>query len=278
MLTPGLEASLNAIDTAQRQLLVDGYCVVDDAIDDGFLAELQRWSDEWIANTEHPDIWKYQGSDIKINGERHHSKRMSHLPSDPMVDRLIEHPRAILESLRIDDLLSGGVFQIICKPPGGPPLYWHQDWGRWDDPVSLSPWTQQVFLNWYLTPTIPENGCLRVIPGSHRCRIDLHSHLVQPHEGGGYAIEETNEWMFADHPEAIDVPVSPGQLVIGDARLLHATHPNPSTERRTVLLGWYYRHTDDAPEWWDGEVPAEIESRDPDLPYKWDRQPGRYLR
>ena len=194
-----------------------------------------------------------------------------------MVDFLIEQPREILTCLGLADFRSSGTFQIISKPAGAPALYWHQDWARWDDPISRSPWPQQVFLNWYLTNTSVANGCLRVIPGSHRRRIDLHDHLVPPHESGGYDVEETNEWMFYDHPDAVDVPISAGQLLIADARMLHGTHPNVSPERRTVLLGWFHRRSNDVPQGWDGETPRGILERDPDLPFRWNREPGALL-
>ena len=29
----------------------------------------------------------------------------------------------------------------MSKPPGAPPLYWHQDWAFWDDPVPLRAWS-----------------------------------------------------------------------------------------------------------------------------------------
>ena len=263
---------------ARRKLLREGFCVVDGLLPAGCLERWRSWSAQWLHTTEHPARWKYQGSDIHVSGKRNVSKRNPALPKDAVVDEIIEHPAAIMVALGIADLHTGGTFQIISKPPGAPALYWHQDWARWDDPISLSPWPQQVFLNWYLTDTRPENGCLRVIPGSHRRRLDLHSHLVAPHEGGGYEIAETNEWMFHDHPLALDVPVRAGQLVIGDARLLHGTHTNASTERRTVLLGWYYRKSNAVPAGWKGDVPAEILAREPNFPFRWNREPGVYLR
>ena len=268
----------NELANARRQLLEDGFCVVDGLLPAGRLQRLRVWSDEWLRRTEHPARWKYQGSDIFVSGERNVAKRNPDLPRDALVDELIEHPAAIMAALGIADLRSGGAFQIISKPPGAPALYWHQDWARWDDPISVSPWPQQVFLNWYLTDTTPRNGCLRAIPGSHRRRLDLHSHLVAPHEGGGYEVAETNEWMFCDHPQALDVPVCAGQLLIGDARLLHGTHPNASDERRTVLLGWYYRKSNAVPAGWEDAVPAEILERDPNLPFRWNRTPGAHLR
>lgn len=266
------------LQRARQQLLTDGFCLVDGELPDGSVERLRVWSDAWLTRSEHPPHWKYQGSDVKISGIRNRSKRSPEFPHDEVVDFLIEHPASIMSALGMGDLKSGGVFQIISKPPRAPALYWHQDWARWDDPMSMSPWPQQVFLNWYLTDTDIENGCLRVIPGSHLRRLELHDHLVQAHEAGGYDIKETNEWMFIDHPDAVDVPVKVGQLMIGDARLLHSTHPNRSTERRTVLLGWYYRRSNETPVDWQGTVPQEIVDRDPDFPFRFNRTPGEYLR
>ena len=91
-------------------------------------------------------------------------------------------------------------------------------------------------------------------------------------------VDETNEWMFQDHPDAVDVDVRAGQLVIADARLLHGTHPNTTDERRTLLLGWFFRRDTRPPKWWSDDVPEEIVDRDPLLKTKWTRQPGGYLR
>ena len=268
----------DAIAKARQQLLSDGYCLIDGALPAGKIEELITWSDAWLERTEHPPHWKYQGSDVHLNGVRNFSKRSPDLPKDELVDFLIEHPASIMYALGLGDFKSGGTFQIISKPAQAPALYWHQDWARWDDPISMSPWPQQVFLNWYLTDTYVSNGCLRAIPGSHRKRLDLHDHLIQAHEAGGYHIKETNEWMFMDHPQAVDVPVKAGELMIGDARMLHGTHPNRSDERRTVLLGWFYRRSNVAPDSWQGEIPDEIAARDPDFPFRFNRTPSEYLR
>ena len=263
---------------ARQSLIEEGYCLIDDAMPEADIVRLRGWSDDWLERTVHPKKWKYQGSDVKISGTRHRSKRFPDFPADSTVDFLIEQPAELLAALGFGEFRSIGHFQIISKPPGGPPLYWHQDWMRWDDPISLSPWPQVVFLNWYLTETDVANGCIRVLPGSHRRRMDLHANLIPPHESGGYEVEETNEWMFHDHPEAVDIPVRPGQLMIGDARLLHGTHPNTTGDRRTVLLGWFNRRSIEIPDGWDGEVPPEILEREPASKYPANRVPGHYLR
>lgn len=263
---------------ARLDLLSNGFCVVDGRLPPGMIESLSQWSDERLDGFDRPKRWKYQGSDIHVAGIRNPAKRYPDIPKDEVVDFLIEHPKEIMDELGLGDFKSGGAFQIISKPRGAPPLYWHQDWARWDDPLSLSPWPQQVFLNWYLSDTYRENGCLRVIPGSHLKRFDLHKHLVPPHEGGGYEVEETNEWMFFDHPDAVDIPVRTGELVVADARLLHGTHANNTSTRRTVLLGWYFRRSSEVPKDWEGPVPDEIRNRDPETPFVFNRQPGEFLR
>ena len=283
-----LTISIEHAQSARKSLLEDGYCMVDDAITTAFLSELRDWADHLLNTTEPLPYWKYQGSDIKIDGLRRASNAdpdwlpevyqgRPENPKDEIVDRLIEWPSQVLDALGLSDFHSDDSFTIISKPPKSVPLYWHQDWWHWDDPISGAPWPQQVFLSWYLSETDRTNGCLRVIPGSHLERTDLHDHLIPAHEGGGFTVDEENEWMFLDHPDAIDVPARPGQLFIGDARLLHGTYRNMSNQRRTVLLGWYYRGSYDVPSDWEAKVPRQILERPSDFPPRWNREPGAHL-
>ena len=61
----------------------------------------------------------------------------------------------------------------ICKPPRrGKGVHWHQDGHYWP----LEP--MEVITVWFaITASLPSNGCVRVIPGSHR------SGLHQPRPG-----------------------------------------------------------------------------------------------
>ena len=65
-----------------------------------------------------------------------------------------------------------------------------------------------------------KNGCLKVIPGTHRRRIDLHDILVPAHEQGARFIDEDHPVMFSDHPDQVDVCAKAGSLVIADAAYL----------------------------------------------------------
>ena len=44
------------------------------------------------------------------------------------------------------------------------------------------------------------------------------------------------------------MPVSAGDLVIGDARLLHSAHGNQTDSRRTVITMWYLPRYDELSE------------------------------
>ncbi len=92
---------------------------------------------------------------------------------------------------------------------------------------------------YYLTDTRRENGCLRVIPGSHATHHPLFDVIAEPHSEEISRAEDMDRAEFAVRPDEVDVPARAGDLVVGDARLLHATHGNGSDEQRTVLTLWY---------------------------------------
>ena len=123
---------------------------------------------------------------------------------------------------------------IIAKPPRSPGLWWHQDWWAWGHPISVEAKPAQIFCLTYLSPTSPENGCLRVLPGSHLKWHRLHEVLPEAHS-------EIIEREAADSPAHASVPgeqnviLEPGDVVIGDVRLLHATHANATDIARVGI-------------------------------------------
>jgi ectoine hydroxylase-related dioxygenase (phytanoyl-CoA dioxygenase family) len=148
---------------------------------------------------------------------------------------------------------------------------------QWNDPLSISPWPQIMFLNYYLSDTTPENGCLKVIPGTHHKRIELHDQLVPAHEQGARFIEENHPTMFSDHPDQVDVCAKAGSLVLADARLLHSARRNQTDHRRTLILAWHRRTATTAPDYWDGDIPEVLANRDADAQYQGSRIPGEFL-
>ena len=53
-------------------------------------------------------------------------------------------------------------------------------------------------------------------------------------------MENLDDPRFLNYAGEKDVPMCAGDVVIGDARMFHATHENRSDERRTVITIWYH--------------------------------------
>ena len=255
-----------ALRTRER-MLHDGFCVVPRILTDEFVAELVVETARINATEEHHPDTRYQGTHVGIK-----------FAGNPTMQRLAtwEPTRQALDQLGFGDFAHLDGMLVLAKPAHGPALYWHQDWKRWNDPLSCSPWPQIMFVSFYLQGTSVENGCLRAIPGSHLRRIPLHDQLVTAHEQGARFIDEDHPVMFSRQADEVDVPVGPTDLVLADARVLHAAHANRSDQPRDLLLLWH-RRPDTVPANWAGEVPRAIVERDPDAEYETSRVPGEYL-
>ena len=214
--------------TSRDQLMHDGFCVFENALSHQMLQTLRDVTSRLIdaQSDEHRERFRSQGSMIRII-------------EDPLFANLIAWPAALaaLHTLGFaHPSFSDGY--IISKPPHSPRLFWHYDWFAWEDPRSYELSPPQVFLMYYLTDTRRENGCLRVIPGSHVAHNPLHDVLAAPHSEA-ISKADAQRVEFDNRPDEVDVPVRAGDLLIGDARLLHATHANEIDERRTLLTLWY---------------------------------------
>ena len=111
----------------------------------------------------------------------------------------------------------------------------------------------------YLTDTTPENGCLRVIPGSHLKRHPLHDQVPPKSTEELRTYANPDDIVFQRVEGEIDLPMKAGDLVIGYGTLFHAAHSNQTDERRTVLTMWYYPDFVNLPENTQATV-AHVES------------------
>ena len=170
-----------------------------------------------------------------------------HLADNPEYADVIAAP-ALSELFRAcgaTDLRFTGGF-LISKPGGGPPLFWHQDWWGWDDDSAYRPRAHQLFAMIYLTDTSIENGCLRVIPASHRRDHPLH-HLDTAHSEGMQGFRDPSNRAYADHPDQVAVTVKAGDVLVGDARLIHGAFANRTNEERPLLTLWFMPHWSSMP-------------------------------
>jgi phytanoyl-CoA hydroxylase len=114
----------------------------------------------------------------------------------------------------------------ICKPPySGRPVLWHQDGAYWP----LEP--MKVVTLWLaVDDSTPENGCLRVIPGSHR--EDLHALRAREDVDSVLGSESAVE---VDESLAVDVTLSAGDVEVHHPSIMHGSNANTSPKRRCGL-------------------------------------------
>jgi len=131
----------------------------------------------------------------------------------------------ILEDIlgpNIDCFLS----QFIFKNPGAWGQPWHQDssYFPFDREPQVAAWlaTSEATL---------ENGCLVVLPGSHK--ESLHEHLPDDREGSNYGYTE-----IKDHDFSLEEPIllNRGDLLLFHSFLMHKSYDNKSDSRRTAMV------------------------------------------
>ena len=227
---------------ARRQLTTEGFCRVPGVLDPAALQATREAAEGALGSigADHRAQWRSQGSLVPVADHPSFAPLIAHAGFQEMFARLGLH----------GTLFSSGY--VISKPPGGPALFWHQDWWGWEHPISRDDRIAQVALFLYMTDTTLQNGCLRLIPGTHRKPHPLHD-LVDAHDPTLAEVKNPDDHAFASHPDEVDVPVTAGDVVVVDARLIHGAHPNRSDRERTNITLWW--HPD-----YEG-LPAPIKTR-----------------
>jgi len=108
---------------------------------------------------------------------------------------------------------------------------WHQDASYWpmEPRINLTAWIA-------LGPTFPENGCLRLIPGSHKEWLDDEYQPLD--KDSGFSRGLTPEQV--DESRAVDMTMQPGDVVFFSEATLHGSNANRSDVPR---LGFSLRFT-----------------------------------
>lgn len=236
----------------------DGFCVVPGVLDAPLLTRLKAAADDrgerWQEKVG--DAYRAQGSMVALPQLR-----------EPVFGELIAHPVALNALRRLGPGRGRITFTdgyVISKPPLSPRLFWHFDWYGWTDSSAFGPDPIQVFAMYYLTDTDRQNGCLRVIPRSHRHRHALHDLMSDGHVELS-AATDLDRPEFSDSPDEVDVPISAGDLLLGDARLLHAAHANTTDVRRSLVTLWYQPWYDQLP----ASVRATLAAKTQQVPDTW---------
>jgi ectoine hydroxylase-related dioxygenase (phytanoyl-CoA dioxygenase family) len=208
----------------------DGYAIFRDVIDHDLITEVSGHV-EWL-QARHPDVRPEQLGHV-------------YLRDDPFWLRLVSDPRL----LRIAELFCGPDLALfashyIAKPPySGQPVLWHQDAAFWP----LEP--MRVVTLWLaVDASTPENGCVRLIPGSHRGRIEAMraNDTLQSVLGQEIAVA-------VDESAAIDMVLRPGDVEVHHPNIVHGSNANTSPHRRCGLTIRY--------------IPTSTRITDPEIPF-----------
>jgi len=177
--------------------------------------------------------WREDASEIRTMEPYHHL--------DPALAELIDDPRlwgparALVKSEGIS-LFSD---KLNFKRPGGAPFPWHQDNPYWA--FQCDHLDQLVSVAIILDDATVENGCLWLIPGSHK-----HGALDCFQDRGvvGRLYTDVDRYDLRE-PQPIDLPA--GSLVYFHGDIVHGSQGNKSAEERRLLLLTY--QPADLPRW-----------------------------
>ena len=104
---------------------------------------------------------------------------------------------------------------------------WHEDGSYW---TSLAENRIEVATVWLaLDPSTVENGCMRVIPGSHRQRDREHEKVGDVEQA--LLKSEVKREQF-DESTAVDCVLEPNQCTLHDAYLIHGSNATSGQSRR----------------------------------------------
>jgi non-heme Fe2+,alpha-ketoglutarate-dependent halogenase len=175
------------------------------------------------------------------------------------------HPRVLdaVEDILGPDILlwTVSIFPKYPRDPGY--ISWHQDGTYWGlDSV-------RVTTAWIaLTDSRVDNGCMRVVPGSHRRPILPHrdTYAADNRLSRGQEIE-----VEVDERDAVDVVLRAGQMSLHHVNIIHGSNSNPSDGSR---IGFAPRFTTPETSQIDGEPLTAVLARGRDRFGHFRLQPG----
>ena len=146
----------------------------------------------------------------------------------PFADEIVRNPKI---TGRVASILGPDVMVYIAaffikEANSDHFVSWHQDLHYWgfnaDDEVTA--WLA-------LSPSTPENGCMRFVPGSHKQVVE---HVDTFHKKNMLTRGQELATQV-DENDACDVVLKAGQMSLHHGRMVHGSSPNTSSDRRVGL-------------------------------------------
>jgi phytanoyl-CoA hydroxylase len=190
----------------------EGYVVFRDVLDADLIAETQQHV-AWLQR-QHPDV-------------RPEHLGHEYLQDDPFWIRLVSDDRLLdIAEIFLGPNIALFASHYIAKPAfSGLPVLWHQDGAQWPlDPLNV------VTLWLAVDRSTTENGCLQVIPGSHRSDF----YALRDNDGAANVLDGRSD-VEVDEAQAVDLVLAPGDVEVHHPNILHGSKANTSPHPRTGL-------------------------------------------
>ena len=241
----------SAIAEALEHYREHGYAVVRGFLQPHEVSELQEHTRALYRTAlQHHVTWRHGNLAYEILPEEHFGDRyviQAYWPSwaDEYFDRLRSHPKylALLEGV-LGRSIKQVTQQIHWKPPGAKltGYRFHQDLmfrearDAYDDIVR-----DTVNVGLAIDRASTENGCLRIVPDSHRA-----GYLGLSDNGGGSIMKglTLDDELLAvglDPSTIIDLELEPGDLAMWSLLTVHGSLPNESAHDRAFNISSYVR-------------------------------------
>ena len=168
---------------------------------DGMLAQLPEDARPEGMDTPHfafPELFEWLGADEVLD----------------FVERLIGPDIALWAS------------HFLCKlPRQGLAVPWHEDSAYWNKTLS----EHKVVTVWLaIDDSMADNGCMRVIPGTHHHGFSEYEEVDASRHVFGTQIRADQ----LDESKAVDLAIRAGECHVHHAKLMHSSSPNTSGRRR----------------------------------------------
>ena len=161
-----------------------------------------------------------------VYGPLHYKAKVHTILRSPLELAIHKPVLDIVEALIGPNILFWNSTYIIKEPRNPSHVSWHQDLTYWglggDDQVSM--WLA-------LSPANEANGCMRLVPGSHRA--GRRDHRIADSETNLLFQGQTVEGV--DESQAVYCPLLPGEASFHRGWTVHSSPPNRSDERRIGL-------------------------------------------
>ena len=198
-------------------------------VNDGFIAALPVLShgDAALVRAQ------FDALEARVGRETAQIGLLDRHTTEPFIAQLSTHPTILTA---VESVLGPDFFllatHVFCKYGEGASaatfVAWHQDVTYWglEPPVAVTVWLA-------IDDADRENGCMRVIPGSHAAGIREHG--TAGTAGNLLSINQEVPVTPQEEASARDQPLPAGFASLHDGCLIHGSLPNTSNRRRCGL-------------------------------------------